>query len=124
VRLVTGASTMESKDAKLALHNLLPGGKPMTIQQMHANSLQAYYQGILSELPDRQARIMLAIIKMTNLKLPITDRRIKVFLGLDDMNQVRPRVSELIAKGSIIEKGSVLCEKTGRRVRTVDLPNA
>jgi hypothetical protein len=89
-------------------------------KQMHEHSIKSYYEELAS-LPDMQARIYNAIKRMTNLKLKITDRRIKHFLELDDMNQVRPRVSELIKKGLIRETGAEHCPTTNKSVRTLDL---
>jgi hypothetical protein len=50
-----------------------------------------------------------------------TDRRIKEHLRLPDMNNVRPRVTELIKLGIVIEDGEDICEETNRSVRLIRL---
>jgi hypothetical protein len=50
---------------------------------------------------------------------PMTDRMIKNYLGLKDMNDVRPRINELLESGKIRESASETCRETGRTVRTV-----
>jgi hypothetical protein len=90
------------------------------MKKIHLNS-RASYQELLESLPKRQKDILGAICKMTAFKQKITDRRIKTYLMLDDMNQVRPRVTELIKKGHIKETGSELCAYTKKTVRTLDL---
>jgi len=51
-----------------------------------------------------------------------TDRSVMFNLGQLDPNACRPRISELIAKGVLEEKGKVTCPITGRTVRLVGLP--
>ena len=89
-------------------------------KQLHNNTYASYIE-LLKTLPDRQKKILWAIKKMTDLKRPITDRAIKTYLMLDDMNQVRPRVTELLKQGHIKETDPVQCIHTGRQVRSVDL---
>ena len=54
-----------------------------------------------------------------------TDRQIKDYLKLSDMNAVRPRVTELICKGLLQEHDSIKCDVTNKTVRRVklSLPN-
>jgi predicted HTH transcriptional regulator len=52
---------------------------------------------------------------------PMTDRQIQERLGLRDMNQVRPRVTELREMRVLREVGSARCPVTGRRVRVCGL---
>lgn len=52
---------------------------------------------------------------------PVTDRELLDELGGDDMNLIRPGVTELIKLGIVVECGSVVCKKTGRTVRRVRL---
>ena len=52
---------------------------------------------------------------------PMTDRQIKNYLRMKDMNDIRPRVSELIDAFKLKEVGDTVCRETGRRVRLVAL---
>jgi predicted HTH transcriptional regulator len=52
---------------------------------------------------------------------PMTDRQIKNCLMLRDMNDVRPRISELIDAYKLKEVGRTKCMETGRTVRLVTL---
>lgn len=51
----------------------------------------------------------------------MTDRQIMRYLGLRDLNEVRPRITELKQAGRIREGESVVCRESGRRVRTTML---
>lgn len=48
---------------------------------------------------------------------PMTDREIKNFLRVDDMNAVRPRITELIDDGRLVECGEAKDVITGKTVR-------
>ncbi len=53
---------------------------------------------------------------------PMTDREVKDLLGFDEMNAVRPRISEMCKlidgqPGRLQECGEVKCPKTGKTVR-------
>jgi len=50
---------------------------------------------------------------------PMTDRQAALFLGSQDPNYVRPRITELIRSGDLIECGKIRDEYTGRTVRVV-----
>ena len=52
---------------------------------------------------------------------PATDREVKLRLGFDDMNMVRPRITSLLEEGYLNEIAQVRCEKTNRLVRLVGL---
>lgn len=49
------------------------------------------------------------------------DREVRNVLRLDDMNSVRPRITELIDAGRLVECGQVRCPATGKQVRLVDI---
>ena len=56
----------------------------------------------------------------------MTDREVKETLGVSDMNYVRPRITELIKLGHIVEVDDIKCHltnKTVRRVATIDNVN-
>jgi len=50
-----------------------------------------------------------------------TDRQVKDYLRLPDMNYVRPRITELIQGGFVYESGRTKCNITGKTVRIVNL---
>jgi DNA-binding Lrp family transcriptional regulator len=50
-----------------------------------------------------------------------TEREIKKHLELEDMNSVRPRVTELMQRGLLRECGSLIDPSTGRPCRVVCL---
>lgn len=81
---------------------------------VRANSLEAYRE-LKGHLSDR-AVLIYEFIEKRGIS---TERQIKVGLELDDMNAVRPRVTELIQSGLLIEGDKVLDKKTSRHVRTV-----
>ena len=84
---------------------------------MHYNSLMSYYGGE-SEFTKRA---LLIIQWMCNHPGDHTIREVKDGLGFSDMNSVRPRVTELVKKGVIVESGDVRCELTGKRVVKIAL---
>ena len=81
---------------------------------IHENSKLAHKQE-RTQLSLRAANI-LAHLKDGR---PRTDRMIKVEMNFPDMNNVRPRITELISGGFINEVGSHKCNITGKRVRLV-----
>ena len=89
--------------------------KPRT-QRVHENSRKAYHEE-RPKLSDRCAGIL------EFLRQPpqswMTDREIKEAMGHADMNAVRPRITELIDAGYLMETGKVKCPVTGKTVRVV-----
>jgi hypothetical protein len=82
---------------------------------MHTNSLNAFHAATFTV---RELEIINAIQKYGS----STDRQIKDILGFTDMNAVRPRISELIIKGKLEERGSQHDPVTKRNVRIVGFP--
>jgi len=76
------------------------------------NSLEAYYE-LKATLNIRQDEILSIIEKYPLL----TDREILTKYGGREMNEVRPRITELIKKGLVKEAGDSKCQITGRTVR-------
>ncbi len=77
-----------------------------------------------SKLAHEQERVQLSLRAaniLSHLKdgLARTDRMIKNEMNFPDMNNVRPRITELISGGFIEEVGSHKCSITGKRVRLV-----
>lgn len=83
---------------------------------IHANSIEAYHD----ERPklSERAEAILNVYKRFN--RPVTDRQIldAMYPGCGDMNRVRPRVTELIGAGQLVEVGKVKDSVTGKSVRT------
>jgi hypothetical protein len=86
-------------------------------QGSHANSIACYYseRGF-----GERAQKVLALFQEHPLSA-YTDREVMVLLGFSDMNAVRPRLSELIDAGELLEIGKKPCAVTGKNVRLVKL---
>lgn len=93
----------------------LAGGIPQSHKWAHKNSIKSFKElkadgrhAAILDLCRREAR-------------PLTDRQIVELLGFSDMNSCRPRVSELVDFGYLIECGNVRDSVTGKTVRQVKL---
>lgn len=87
--------------------------------RMHFNSMEALHIAG-AKLTGRRAMVWKAL----RLNRPMTDREVMQHLGFSDMNTVRPRVTELIERGLLEERGVKTCDVTGMKVRVVGVPNA
>lgn len=83
---------------------------------IHQHSIEAYH----SEQPSLSRRAV-AILAWLELHGPSTDREIVRGMGFSDMNCVRPRVTEAIDAGALVEVGEKRCAMTHKMVRIVDL---
>lgn len=83
---------------------------------IHDNSRKSYEE----EQPKLNKRCKAVMFAVDMLGMA-TDREIKDYLKLPDMNNVRPRVTELIKHGLLTEHGSVKCPLTDKTVRQVKL---
>jgi hypothetical protein len=81
---------------------------------MHANSREAYQT---LDVGRRQAIVRGAYAGHG----AMTDRQLCAVLGFSDMNAVRPRITELVIAGQLIECGKVRDTETGRKVRVCRL---
>ena len=90
--------------------------KPPRLSHRHsAKALDAHAEsGRLSE----RCKMILTALRAAQ-GGPMTDRQIKDALLLDDMNSVRPRITEMVRDGILVEIGSTTCPVTGMTVRTV-----
>lgn len=77
---------------------------------MHINSLNA-------NKSVKRLEAYRAILDVYNRGGSYTDRQVKEILHKDDMNCIRPRVTELIDMGELIEFGKVKDEYSGKTVR-------
>jgi hypothetical protein len=83
---------------------------------IHPHSAEAYH----SELP-RLSRRALKIIDWIELHPKVTDREVMLGMGFTDMNSVRPRITEAVDLGSLVEVAERRCPCTGKTVRVLDL---
>ena len=83
---------------------------------IHNNSIKTYYE-TLTKLNKREKIIYNFFCE--NCDLMFTDRQVQQKLGFAERNMVQPRVTELIAKGLLIEAGRTKCQTTGKTVRLV-----
>lgn len=86
-------------------------------QTMHVNSLLAYYQGEDRMFGTRELLVLGTVEKIS----PCTDREVMLHLGFKDMNAVRPRITELLEDGILVECDSVNDPITHRDVRRLKL---
>lgn len=83
---------------------------------MHPDSLLAWYEELYNfSRRERQ------IVREVTLGGHGTDREIMLRLGRIDMNDVRPRITELIKEGVLYEENRRKCYTTGKIVRVVDV---
>lgn len=82
----------------------------------HPNSALTYRQD-RQYLSGRREEVWLFLL--TNAKRSWTDREVKDGMGFDDMNCVRPRITELIKSGFARETGIKFCPITKKEVRCV-----
>lgn len=85
---------------------------------MHTNSLKAYREE-RPKLTGRKQEIMNFLTD--NDTQVFTDRGIMNKMGFAEPNSVRPRITELIQEGWLVEYDSVKCPVTGKTVRLVGL---
>ena len=89
---------------------------------VHSNSISSFEE-ITPKLSGRRKDVY-NVIHQSGKKM--TDREVKETLGVSDMNYVRPRITELLKLGHIVEVDDVKCSltnKTVRRVATIDNVN-
>jgi len=84
-----------------------------TTHKMHQNSLFVY--GAMRHKLSMRAKLVLSAF--IGHGIPATDREIMKIMRFNDPNAVRPRITELIKNGHLVECGNVLCQVGGRTVR-------
>ena len=89
------------------------------IQPVHENSLAAH--GELKSEGKLSKRELVIFAEFEDWGASYTDREIMNRCGFSDMNAVRPRITELIKAGKLLECGHIRCPVTGKRVRLVRL---
>jgi hypothetical protein len=88
---------------------------------MHPNSILAYNLERFN-LTKRKALVYSKVYDYQYNGWTVTDRQVMTALGYSDMNTVRPRLTELIKMGALLEGESVTCPVTHKTVRTILLP--
>ena len=87
------------------------------IRIAHPNSVDAYYEGLLSNLFSSREKEIIDSLEVLG---RVTDRDIMEYLGYTDMNQVRPRITELINKAGLLEEiGFTHDPATDKKVRII-----
>ena len=83
------------------------------------NSIKAYREVVTNITPRHQ----MIIDSLESLEREgannITDRQIAEACGFSDMNSVRPRITELINMGLVVEGVRTTCQATNKHVRTL-----
>ena len=79
---------------------------------MHRNSLEAYHA---IDINEREGMILSVL---EDAQRPMTDRQIMENLGFNDPNKVRPRITDLIKKGILLECASIRDFRSRKYVRT------
>ena len=87
----------------------------MKKKKIHIHSKLSFRE-LQESLGERQGSILKIV---TSIKRLVTDRQVKNLLKLEDMNSVRPRITELLRLGVLKEGTPIKCPITGRKVRRV-----
>ena len=91
--------------------------KPM--RSVHPNTREAFVDQVVS---GRMAGRRANVIEIVRTRGPVTDQQVKEFLGLDDMNQVRPWITRCVQGRVFMElPEKVKDHQTGKPVRRVVL---
>jgi dihydrodipicolinate synthase/N-acetylneuraminate lyase len=84
--------------------------------RMHENSVEAYHAEE-AKLSKRAT----AVLDWITVHGPHTDREVMQGMGFAEPNAVRPRLTELVDAGKLIEVCTRKCPVTGKRVRVLDI---
>lgn len=83
----------------------------------HANSIESIRQEATIRNAENRAGKIIALAQQWPTK-EWTDRQMMQALGFVDANSVRPRITEMIKIGVLVETGSTIDALTGKTVRT------
>lgn len=87
------------------------------VQAVHANSIECFHASE-AKLSKRAADVLAWITEHG----PRTDRQVAYGMGFgENLNAVRPRITELIEAGALMEVCNTRCPVTKKTVRVVDL---
>jgi hypothetical protein len=84
---------------------------------VHSNSLATFRAE-----EHRFSRRAVAVREWIREHGPHTDRQVMQGMGFREPNAVRPRITELVDAGELIEVRNTRCPETGKTVRVVDVP--
>ena len=93
-------------------------GKHIHGHRVHENSLATFKSPSCVKSRSGRLREVLKCVKKWG---PVTARQIMIILDRHDLNEVRPRISELLKDGIIYEYDKILDEYSGRRVSRFDI---
>jgi hypothetical protein len=88
---------------------------------IHANSVAALRSEQAFSCPQKRESLILESAKNWPENGAFTDREMMQYLGFTEPNAVRPRITEMVERGILVEAGSVIDSVTGKRVRTCRL---
>lgn len=97
---------------------MLSKNVPNITMNIHNNSRKSYEEEKEKQNLSKRCKAVVFAVDMLGVA---TDRMIKDYLEMPDMNSVRPRVTELIQKGNLVEHDSTKCPLTDKTVRRVKL---
>lgn len=83
------------------------------IKSIHQNSIDSFHA------LDRETRRKIILGVYEKHGRPLTDRQVAEDLGFNDLNSVRPRISEMIDDGVLVEVGKIKDFLTRVNVRLV-----
>lgn len=83
---------------------------------IHENSIAAYHDADRKATAERRRDEILACLRSCG---PLTDREVRDTLHMGDMNDVRPRITELIDDGYAHDVGTKRDPMTKKSVRIV-----
>lgn len=116
---VSNVQTAAQSDAPIAIVDLKRFNEAKNV---HAHSRKAYLNTV--NLRRDRRGIILGLYQDSPAR-GFTDREVleRVYPGSGDLNMVRPRITELVDDGELIEDGRMKCPTTGKTVRVTRLAN-
>lgn len=84
------------------------------MNDVHENSIVTYHETNTERTVRKEAVLQAYRDRAGH---PLSDRMVASILGFKDMNAVRPRITELVDAGDLIEVGKIRDELTKRPVR-------
>jgi hypothetical protein len=88
------------------------------VKSIHPNSVLAFWQG-RDDLFGKRHQKVIAVLRTHTYAM--TDRMVMNACGFFDPNAVRPRITELVEAGVVVEAGNTECPITHKTVRLVKL---
>jgi len=92
------------------------------MKDVHDNSTQSHLEHERSGRGESYRQKIIDLLITTGKSM--TDREIFTTLGVEDVNNIRPEITRLKQKGTLVETGSIKCPVTGKKVRLVYIKNS